>query len=119
MLRPVEFAQYTSIKFTETVALEGLVASIGTVGDAFDNAAAETVMGLYKNEAVAKNSSFITGPLKTLADVEKLTFDWRDWYNNRRLHSALGNMPPAEYELNYYAGTNGPINIEAANKTAA
>ncbi|WP_105033802.1 IS3 family transposase [Cryobacterium aureum] len=112
-------SQYTSIKFTETVALEGLVASIGTVGDAYDNAAAETVMGLYKNEAVAKNSPFITGPLKTLADVEKLTFDWLDWYNNRRLHSALGNMPPAEYELNYYAGTNGPIKIEAANKTAA
>jgi len=76
-------------------------------------------MGLYKNEAVAKTSPFITGPLKTLADVEKLTFDWLDWYNNRRLHSALGNMPPAEYELNYYAETNGPINIEAANKTAA
>jgi putative transposase len=51
----------TSIKFTETVALEGLVASIGTIGD-YDNAAAETVMGLYKNEAVAKNSPFITGP---------------------------------------------------------
>jgi transposase InsO family protein len=56
--------------------------------------------------------------LKTLADVEKLTFDWLDWYSNRRLHSALENIPPAEYELNYYAGTNGPINIEAANKTA-
>jgi transposase InsO family protein len=76
-------------------------------------------MGLYKNEAVAKNSPFMTGPLKTLADVEKLTFDWLDWYNNRRLHSALGNLPPAEYELHYYAGTTGSINIEAANKTAA
>ena len=75
-------------------------------------------MGLYKNEAVAKTSPFVTGPLKTLADVEKLTFDWLDWYNNRR-HSALGNMPPEEYERNYYAETNGPINIEAANKTAA
>ncbi len=71
-------SQYTSIKFTETVALEGLVASIGTIGDAYDNAATETVMGLYKNEAVAKNSPFVTGPLKTLADVEKLTFDWLD-----------------------------------------
>ncbi len=56
-------------------------------------------MGLYKNEAVAKNSPFITGPLKTLANVEKLTFDWLDWldwYNSRRLHSALGNKPPAD-----------------------
>jgi transposase InsO family protein len=57
--------------------------------------------------------------LKTIADGEKLTFDWLDWYNNRRLHSALGNMPPEEYERNYYAETNVPINIEAANKTAA
>jgi len=76
-------------------------------------------MGLYKNEAVARTSPFVTGPLKTIADVEKLTFDWLDWYNNRRLHSALGNMPPEEYESSYYAETNGPINIEAANKTAA
>lgn len=112
-------SQYTSIKFTETVALEGLVASIGTIGDAYDNAAAETVMGLYKNEAVAKNSPFITGPLKTLADVEELTFDWVDWYNNRRLHSSLGNMPPEEYERNYYAETTGPLRDGAANKTAA
>lgn len=93
-------SQYTSIKFTEPVAREGLVASIGTIGDAYDNAAAETVMSLYKNEAVAKNSPFVTGPLKTLADVGKLTFDWLDGYNNRHRHSALGNLPPAEYELN-------------------
>ncbi|TFB87923.1 hypothetical protein E3O11_02225 [Cryobacterium levicorallinum] len=112
-------SQCTSIKFTETVVLEGLVASIGTVGDAYDNAAAETVMGLYKNEAVAKNSPFHTGPLKTLADVEELTFDWIDWYNNRRLHSSLGKMPPEEYESNYCAETNGPINIEAAHRMAA
>jgi len=106
-------------KFTETVVLEGLVASIGTIGDAYDNAAAERVMGLYKNEAVAKNSPFSTGPLKTLADVEELAFDWLDWCNNRRLHSSLGNVPPDEYERNYYAETHGPINIDAANKTAA
>ena len=74
-------------------------------------------MGLYKNEAVAKNSPFITGPLKTLADVEELTFDWVDWYNNRRLHSSLGNMPPEEYERNYYAETNGQSKDEAANRT--
>lgn len=72
-------------------------------------------MGLYKNEAVAKHSPFITGPLKTLADVEELTFDWVDWYNNRRLHSSLGNMPPEEYERNYYAETNGQPKDEAAN----
>lgn len=112
-------SQYTSIRFTETVALEGLVASIGSVGDAYDNAAAETVMGLYKNEAVAKGSPFATGPLKTIADVEELTFDWVDWYNNDRLHSALGNVPPEEYEQNYYAEINSTSTGDAANKTAA
>ena len=117
--RPLEPKQYTSIRFTETVALEGLTASIGSVGDAYDNAAAETVMGLFKNEAVAKNSPFRTGPLTTIADVEEITFDWVDWYNNRRLHSTLGNIPPEEYERNYYAETTGPSNGEAANKTAA
>ena len=112
-------AQDVAMRYTDRVLAAGAAPSVGSVGDAYDNAAAETVMGLYKNEAVAKNSPFVTGPLKTLADVEKLTFDWLDWYNNRRLHSALGNMPPKEYERNYYAETNGPINIEAANKTAA
>ena len=112
-------AQYTSIRFSETVALEGLVASIGTVGDAYDNAAAETVMGMYKNEAIAKNSPFNTAPLKGIADVEKLTVDWLDWYNNRRLHSTLDYLPPVEFEDNYYAEINGSLTDEAANKTAA
>lgn len=112
-------SQYTSIRFTETVALQGLIASIGSVGDAYDNAAAETVMGLYKNESVAKGSPFHTGPLKTIADVEEITFDWVDWYNNDRLHSALGNVPPEECEQNYYAEINGPSTGDAANKTAA
>ena len=117
--RPVESGQYTSIRFTETVALEGLVASIGSVGDAYDNAAAETVMGLFKNEAIAKDSPFRTGPLATVGDVEQITFDWVDWYNNDRLHSALGNIPPEEYEQSYYARTIGPSTDDAADKTAA
>ena len=87
-------SQYTSIRFTETVALEGLIASIGSVGDAYDNAAAETVMGLYKNEAIAKGSPFRTGPLRNLSDVEEVTFDWVDWYNNDRLHSYLDYQSP-------------------------
>lgn len=112
-------SQYTSIRFSETVALEGLVASIGTVGDAYDNAAAETVMGMYKNEAVAKNSPFNTGPLKNIADVEELTIDWLDWYNNQRLHGTLGYLSPVEFEANYYAETNGSLTDDAANKKAA
>jgi putative transposase len=107
------------VRFTETVALEGLSASIGTVDDAYDNAAAETVMGLFKNEAIAKNSPLRTGPIKTIADVEEITFDWVTWYNNDRLHSYLGNIPPEEYERNYYAQNIGPSNGDAANKTAA
>lgn len=112
-------SQYTSIRFTDTLVLEGLAASIGSVGDAYDNAAAETVMGLYKNEAVAKGSPFWTGPLRTEADVEEVTFDWVDWYNNERLHSSLGNIPPEEFEQSYYAENIGPSTGDAANKTAA
>ena len=107
------------MRFTETVALEGLAASIGSVGDAYDNAAAETVMGLFKNEAIRNGSPFRTGPLKGLADVEEVTFDWVAWYNNERLHSFLGDLPPEEFEANYYAGKTGPSADDAANKTAA
>jgi putative transposase len=112
-------SQYTSIRFTDTVALEGLVASIGTVGDAYDNAAAETVMGLYKNEAIANGSPFRTGALKNLADVEEITFDWVNWYNNDRLHSYLDYQSPERYEQNYYASNIGAPTGDAANKTAA
>lgn len=78
--RSPEPGQYTSIRFTETLALEGLSASIGTVGDACGIAVAESVFGLFKNEAVAAGSPFRTGPLRTLADVEALTTDYVDWY---------------------------------------
>lgn len=91
--------------------MEGLVTSIGAIGDADDNVAAEPIMGLCKNEAVAKTSLFVTGPTKTIAEVERLTFDWLDWHNNRRLHIPLGNMPAEEYESNYFSATNCPINI--------
>jgi len=112
-------SQYTSIRFTETVALEGLTASIGTVGDAYDNAAAETVMGLFKNEAIRNGSPFRAGPLKGLTEVEEIVFDWVTWYNNDRLHSFLGNIPPEEYERNYYAQNIGASTGGAANKMAA
>lgn len=69
-------SQYTSIRYTDTLVLEGLKASIGSVGDAYDDdAAAETVMGLFKNEAIAKESPFRAGPLRHEADVEEITFD--------------------------------------------
>jgi putative transposase len=112
-------SQCRSIKFTETVALQSLVHWMGTIGDAYGNSAEETVMGLYTNGAVAKNSLFSSGALKTLADVGELTFDWLDRYNNRRLHSPLGDSPPGECETNFCAETTGPLNDDAANKTAA
>ncbi|AFS14910.1 hypothetical protein OEM_32650 [Mycobacterium intracellulare subsp. yongonense 05-1390] len=96
-------SQYTSVRFGETLTLSGLVASIGTVGDAFDNALAETTIGLYKTEAVRADSPFRRGPLQRLTDVELLTADWVHWYNTSRLMHRLGRIPPTEYETIYYA----------------
>ena len=82
--RSLEFAQYTSLRFTEHLALEGIAPSVGTVGDAYDNALMETVIGLFKTECIA-TTVFHPGPYKTLADVEYATAGWVDWYNHRRL----------------------------------
>jgi transposase InsO family protein len=112
-------SQYTSIRFTETLALQGLSASIGSVGDAYDNAVAESVIGLYKHEAVAAGSPFRTGPLRTLTDVETLTVEYVNWYNNHRLHSLLNNLTPEEYEQTYYAQPAGSPPGDAANKKTA
>jgi transposase InsO family protein len=112
-------SQYTSIRFTETLALQGLSASIGSVGDAYDNAAAESFMGLFKNEAIATGSPFRTGPLRTLADVEAVTINYVDWYNNHRLHSLLDLTTPAEFEQAYYAHKTGSPSGAAANKKTA
>ena len=98
-------SQYTSIAFAETLILEGIAASIGSVGDAYDNALAETTIGLFKTEAVGRGSPFLTGPLRTIDDVVYATMEWVDWYNGRRLHSQLNYIPPDEYETTYYAQT--------------
>lgn len=95
-------SQYTSVRFTEHLALEGIRPSIGTVGDAFDNALMETINGLYKTECI-RTTIFHPGPFKTIADVEYATAGWVDWYNNRRLHGTLGYVPPVEYEQAHYA----------------
>ncbi len=91
-------SQYTSVSFTESLALQGISASVGSVGDAFDNALAESIIGLFKTEVVNR-----CGPFKTLAEVEYALMEWVDWYNNARLHSRLGYLTPAEYESAYYA----------------
>jgi transposase InsO family protein len=94
--------QYTSIRFTEHLGIEGIAPSIGTVGDAYDNALMETVIGLYKTECIG-TTVFHHGPYKTIADVEYATAGWVDWYDNRRLHGSLGMITPAECEAAHYA----------------
>ncbi len=98
-------SQYTSVRFTEHLALEQIKPSIGSVGDAFDNALMETINGLYKAECI-RTTVFHDGPYKTLADVEYATAGWVDWYNERRLHGSLGNVPPVEFEQAHYAALN-------------
>jgi len=98
-------SQYTSIRFTEHLGLESISPSIGSVGDAYDNALMETINGLYKAECI-RTTVFHEGPYRTIADVEFATAGWVDWYNNRRLHSTLGNVPPIEYEQVHYATLN-------------
>jgi putative transposase len=90
-------SQYTSFRFTAHLLTHGIDASIGTVGDALDNALMESTIGLYKTELIKRR-----GPWRTFADVELATLHWVNWYNTRRLHSAIGYVPPAEYEAAYY-----------------
>lgn len=92
---------------------------IGTVGDAYDNAVAESFVGLFKNEAIAAGSSFRAGPLRTLADVEAITMNYVDWYNNHRLHSLLELVTPEEFEAAYYAHNTGSPTGDAANTKTA
>lgn len=97
-------SQYTSIHYGQTLVLEGLQPSIGSVGDAYDNALAETTIGLYKTECLRTDSPFKTGPLRTLTDVEHITSAWVHWYNNNRLMHRLNRRPPAETETDHYNG---------------
>ena len=95
--RPVESAQYLSIRYTDRLAEAGAVASVGSRGDSYDNALAETVNGLFKAELIRRQ-----GPWRTADQVELATLAWVDWWNRRRLHGAIGDVPPAEYEAAYY-----------------
>ena len=89
--------QYVSIKYTERLAEAGLVPSVGSVGDSYDNALAETINGLYKAEVIHRR-----GPWRTWEAVEYATLEWVDWFNNRRLLEPIGHVPPAEAEAAYY-----------------
>jgi len=93
-------SQYLSIRYSERLAEAGFQASVGTVGDSYDNALAETINGLYKAEVIHKD-----GPWRGMDDVERATLTWVEWFNNRRLMEPLGDIPPREYEENYYRQT--------------
>ncbi len=90
-------SQYLSIRYTERLAEAGIEPSVGSVGDSYDNALAESVIGLYKTEVIRQK-----GPWKGLDDVEFETLDWVCWYNDQRLLEPIGDIPPAEFEQDYY-----------------
>ena len=90
--------QYVSIRYSERLAEAGIEPSVGSVGDSYDNALAETINGLYKTELIHRR-----GPWRSFEAVEYATLEWVDWFNNRRLLEPIGNMPPAEAEAHYYA----------------
>ena len=90
--------QYVSIRYTERLAEAGIEPSVGSVGDSYDNALAETINGLYKTEVIHRR-----GPWRSVEAVEFATLEWVDWFNNRRLLEPIGNIPPAEAEAAYYA----------------
>ena len=91
--------QYLAIRYTARLAQAGAIASAGTAGDSYDNALAETIIGLYKAELIHRR-----GPWKTLAGLEAATAWWVSWFNHRRLYGPLGDIPPAEYEQNWQDG---------------
>jgi transposase InsO family protein len=96
-------SQYLSIRYTERLAQAGIEPSVGSVGDSYDNALAETINGLYKAETIYRR-----GPWRSFEAVEFATLEWVDWFNNRRLLEPIGNIPPAEAEERYYAMLEEP-----------
>ena len=98
--------QYLCIRYTERLAEAGVEPSVGTVGDSYDNALAESTIGLFKTEVIRRK-----GPWRGLEAVEHATLDWVDWYNNRRLHGPIGYLPPTEFESMYYQQQKSPAAV--------
>jgi putative transposase len=96
-------SQYVSIKYTDRLAMAGIEPSVGSIGDSYDNALAETINGLYKAELIHRR-----GPWHSFDAVEFATLEWVDWFNHRRLMGPIGNIPPAEAEQRYYASLEPP-----------
>lgn len=95
-------SQYLAIRYSERLAESGIEASVGSIGDSYDNALAETINGLYKAEVIHRK-----GPWRSVEAVEFATLEWVHWFNNQRLLEPIGNIPPAEAEANYYDQIQG------------
>jgi putative transposase len=102
--------QYLSIRYTERLAEAGIEPSVGTVGDSYDNALAETVIGLFKTEVIRRR-----GPWRNIDSVEFATLEWVDWFNNRRLLEPLGYLPPIEYEQAFLSSQSTPAMVAGLN----
>ena len=102
--------QYLSIRYTERLAEAGIEPSVGSRGDSYDNALAESVIGLYKTEVIHRR-----GPWRHLESVELATLEWVDWFNHRRLLEPIGNIPPAEFERGYYQLQETPVMVAGVN----
>ena len=98
--------QYLSIRYSERLLEAGIQPSVGSVGDSYDNALAESVIGLFKTEVIRRS-----GPWKNLEHVEFATLTWVSWYNKQRLHGAIGNIPPVEFEAGYYEAQETPAAV--------
>ena len=98
--------QYLSIRYTERLAEAGIEPSVGSVGDSYDNALAETIFGLYKTEVIRRS-----GPWRNLEEVEFATLEWVDWFNNRRLLGPIGNIPPVVFEAMYNQCQEAPVMV--------
>jgi len=105
--RPIEYTQYLSMRYTERLGEAGIAPSVGSRGDSYDNALAESIIGLFKTEVIQRK-----GPWRHLEAVEFATLTWVDWFNTRRLLEPIGYMPPAEYEARYDEQRREPTTIE-------
>ncbi len=103
-------AQYLSLRYTERLAVAGIEPSVGSIGDSYDNALAESVIGICKTELIERRS-----PWRHAEAVEFATPEWVDWFNNKRLLAPIGYLPPVEYEQQYYRRQNTPVSAAGVN----
>jgi putative transposase len=99
-------SQYLSIRYSERLSEAGIEPSVGSVGDSYDNALAETINGLFKAEVIWRR-----GPWRSVESVEFAVLEWVDWFNNRRILESIGNIPPKEFEMMYYEQVENPAKM--------